>query len=154
MALKLRSRQVSFGLPMESMHEVDFFDVRVFTPLAPTYQHQSVEQTYANHERQKLLAYGERVRRVEHGTLTPLLLTCMGGAGPSGTHFIKRLASKISDHKLALVGIIPNQILFSFSSDKDRRRTDSQIRRKKKHNAAHRGIEPRVLRILVARSNH
>ena len=31
--------------------------------------------------------------------------------------------------KLALVGIIPNQILFSFSSDKDRR-TDSRIRRK------------------------
>ena len=31
--------------------------------------------------------------------------------------------------KLALIGIIPNQILFSFSSDKDRR-TDSRIRRK------------------------
>ena len=31
-------------------------------------------------------------------------------------------------HKLALVGIIPNQILFSFSSDKDWR-TDSRIRR-------------------------
>ena len=54
--------------------------------------------------------------------------------------------------KLALVGIIPNQILFSFSSDKDRR-TDSRIGRKK-HSAAPPGIEPRVLRILVARSNH
>ena len=31
--------------------------------------------------------------------------------------------------KLALVGIIPNQILFSFSSEKDRR-TDSRTRRK------------------------
>ena len=55
--------------------------------------------------------------------------------------------------KLALVGIIPNDILFSFSSDKDRR-TDSRIRRKKKHSAAPLGIEPRVLRILLARSNH
>ena len=53
--------------------------------------------------------------------------------------------------KLALVGIIPNQ-LFSFSSDKDRR-TDSRIRRKK-HSAAPPRIEPRILRILVARSNH
>ena len=34
-----------------SRHEVDFFDVRVFNPLAPSYQHQSVDQTYANHER-------------------------------------------------------------------------------------------------------
>ena len=33
--------------------------------------------------------------------------------------------------ELALVWIIPNQILFSFSSDKDRR-TDSQIRRRKR----------------------
>ena len=42
--------------------------------------------------------------------------------------------------------------LFSFSSDKDRR-TDSRIRRKK-HSAAPPGIEPRILRVLVARSNH
>ena len=42
--------------------------------------------------------------------------------------------------------------LFSFSSDKDRR-TDSRIRRKK-HSAAPPGIEPRILRNLVARSNH
>ena len=53
--------------------------------------------------------------------------------------------------KLALVGIIPYQ-LFSLSSDKERR-TDSRIRQKK-HSAAPPGIEPRILRILVARSNH
>ena len=47
---------------------------------------------------------------------------------------------------------LSNQILFSFSSDKDRR-TDNRIRRKK-HSAAPPGIEPRILRILVARSNH
>ena len=39
-----------------------------------------------------------------------------------------------------------HQILFSFSSDKDRR-TDNRIRRKK-HSAAPPGIEPRILRIL------
>ena len=44
------------------------------------------------------------------------------------------------------------QILFSFSSDKDRR-TDSRIRRNK-HSAAPPGIKPRVLQILVARSYH
>ena len=53
------------------------------------------------------------------------------------------------NRKFALVGIIPNQ-LFSFSSDKDRR-TDSRIRWKK-HSAAPPGIEPRILRNLVARS--
>ena len=38
-------------------------------------------------------------------------------------------SKSFSKCKLALVGIIPSQILFSFSSDKDRR-TDSRIRRK------------------------
>ena len=37
--------------------------------------------------------------------------------------------------ELALVGIIPNQILFSFSSDKDRR-TDSRFRQKKQRSPA------------------
>ena len=37
--------------------------------------------------------------RIEHGTMTPLVFTCTGGAGPSGTQFINRLASKISDHR-------------------------------------------------------
>ena len=46
-----------------------------------------------------MLAYGERVRRVEHGTLTPLVFTCTGGAGPPESQFIKRLASKIFDHR-------------------------------------------------------
>ena len=45
------------------------------------------------------------------------------------------------------------QVLFSFSSDKDRR-TDSRMRRENTCSAAPPGIEPRVLRILVARSNH
>ena len=62
-------------------------------------------------------------------------------------------ANRIKCRKLALVGIIPDRIFFSFSSDKDRR-TDSRTRRK---NTAARtappGIKPRVLRILVAHSN-
>ena len=55
------------------------------------------ESCYANHKQQKMLPCGERVRRGEHGTLTPLVFTCTVGAGPLGTHFIQRLASKISD---------------------------------------------------------
>ena len=82
-----------------SRHDVDFFDVRVFNPLGSSYQHQSVDQTYSNHKWRKMLAYGDRVSQVEHGTLTPLVFTCMRGAGSSGTHFIKRLVSKISDRR-------------------------------------------------------
>ena len=71
-------RKVAFGLP-DTRSTSSMFGF--FKPLAPSYQHQSVDQIYANHERQNMLAYGERVRRVEHGTLTPLVFTCTGGAG-------------------------------------------------------------------------
>ena len=74
-----------------SRHEVDFFDVRVFNPLAPSYQHQSVDQTYANHERQKMLAYGEseasRARHFDspgvhlHGRRWPLRIPIYQEAG-------------------------------------------------------------------------
>ena len=46
-----------------------------------------------------------------------------------------------------------DQILHSFRSDKDRR-TDSRIRRKKHTAAPPLKIEPRILQIPVARSNH
>ena len=51
--------------------------------------------------------------------------------------------------KLARVGIIPNQNLFSFSSDKDRR-TDCRIRRKYTAQPR-RESNPRALRIPVER---
>ena len=38
------------------------------------------------------------------------------------------MQNKRIDRKLALVGIVHNQILFSFTSDKDRKRTDSLVK--------------------------
>ena len=55
------------------------------------------------------------------------------------------------NRKLALVGIIPIKILFSFSTDKDRR-TDMQPDQTKKHSAAPPGIEPKVLRVNSSRT--
>ena len=57
----------------------------------------------------------------------------MNGGYGHVTHFPLSVSRNNREYfclrKLALVGIIPNQILFSFISDKDRR-TDSRIRRK------------------------
>ena len=52
-----------------------YFDVRVFNPHAPLSRQQSLPATYRTHERAKVLAYEQRVRELEHGSFTPLVMS-------------------------------------------------------------------------------
>ena len=74
-----------------------YFDVRVFNPHAPSNRQQSLTATYRTHERAKVRAYEQRVREVEHGSFTPLVMSLTGGAGPAATVCLKRLASLLSE---------------------------------------------------------
>jgi len=62
--------------------------VRVFNPLAKSYINQSLYTCYWKNENEKKHKYEERVRNVEHGTFTPLVISAAGG---------RRLASLLSD---------------------------------------------------------
>ena len=59
-------------------YERAFFDVRVFNQHAPSNRQQSLPQTYRKHERAKICAYEERVREVEHGSFTLLVMSLSG----------------------------------------------------------------------------
>ena len=76
-----------------------FFDVRVFHPLAPSYQSQTLSALYRQQEQRKRSEYGQRVREVEHGSFTPLVCTTSAGLAPEGRVFLKRLASLISEKR-------------------------------------------------------
>ena len=78
-------------------HELAFFDVRVFNPLAKSHVNQSLSSCYRKNENEKKRQYEERVRNVEHGTFTPLVFSAAGGMGPITTTFYKRLASLLSE---------------------------------------------------------
>ena len=68
--------------------------------------------------------------------IAPRSVVGKGVRVPRLTCRITSLHKMVTDfRKLALVGIIPYQILFSFSSDKDRR-TDSRIRQKTQRSPA------------------
>ncbi len=56
-----------------------YFDVRIFNPHAPSNRQQSLQSTYKKHEREKCKAYEQRVRKVEHGSFTPLVMSASGG---------------------------------------------------------------------------
>ena len=73
-----------------------FFDVRVFYPNAPS--NRSTD-AYKRHEQAKKREYGQRVREVEHGVFTPLVLSTNGGMGTEATTFYKRLADLIANKR-------------------------------------------------------
>ena len=74
-----------------------FFDVRVVHPFAPSYRNTPIDTLLRNHENRKKREYGERIRDIERGSFTPLILTTTGGMGREATVFYKRLASLLSE---------------------------------------------------------
>ena len=74
-----------------------FFDVRVFNPHAPTNCHSQPSTCYRKHENEKKRVYKQRIRDVEHGSFTPLVMSVTGGMGRIATTFYKRLASLLSN---------------------------------------------------------
>lgn len=73
-----------------------FFDVRIFHPNAASYRSSSISSLYRRHEKSKKRQYGARVRDIEHGCFTPLVLATTGGMAPEATTFYKRLADLIA----------------------------------------------------------
>ena len=71
--------------------QVAFFDVRIFHPNAASYRSSSVSSLYRQHEKSKRQEYEARVRKVERGCFTPLVLTS-GGMGQEATTFYNGLA--------------------------------------------------------------
>ena len=51
---------------------------------------------YRKHESIKRRIYEERVREVEHGTFTPLVMSLTGGLGRAANVCYKRLASMLA----------------------------------------------------------
>ena len=76
-----------------------YFDVRIFNPHAPSNRQQCLASTYRKHERIKIRAYEQRVREVEHGSFTPLVMSLTGGCGNAANICYKRLASMLADKR-------------------------------------------------------
>ena len=68
-----------------------FLDVRVFNPMARSYTNRSIANVYNSLEKSKKAKYNERILNVEHGTFTPLILSCFGGMGTEAQRFFNRL---------------------------------------------------------------
>ena len=76
-----------------------FFDIKVVSPYARSYVHQSSKALYTSAEKAKEREYPERIRNVEHADFNPLVFTTAGGMGPQYHLVVKRLATAISDRR-------------------------------------------------------
>ena len=70
-----------------------FFDVRVFNPHVPSNRQTQLAASYRCHETLKKRTYEQRIREVEHGSFTPLVLSATGGLGRAATVKYRHLAS-------------------------------------------------------------
>ena len=77
--------------------ERSFFDIRVFNPMPSSRGRLSA--VYRRQELEKGRKYGQLIREVEHASFVPVVLSCAGGAGPSASVVLKRLASFLSEKR-------------------------------------------------------
>ena len=90
---------VDDGARLDWRFERAFFDVRVFNPHARSNRQHNLAATYRKHECLKQHAYKQRVREVEHGTFTPLVMALTGGLGKAASICYKRLASLLASKR-------------------------------------------------------
>ena len=70
-----------------------FFDVKIFNPQAKTSQ-KLHKDAYKYQETQKNSKYKQRILNVEQSSFCPLIFGCTGGAAPTATRTMQRLADK------------------------------------------------------------
>ena len=75
------------------------FGCKGFYPIAPFYCQKELKAIYKQHEGEKKRSYGERVRKVERASFTPLVFLSMGGMARECTIFFKRLADILAEKK-------------------------------------------------------
>ena len=72
------------------------YAIRVFNPLAQSYQNTPLAQCYQRNEQEKKRAYDQQVREIEHGSFSPLVFSATGGMGTVASVVYKRLAAMIA----------------------------------------------------------
>ena len=73
------------------------FDIRRFHPSTLSYHNKKLPALYKQHENSKKREYSARIKKVEWGVFTPLVLSKPGGMACECTTFYKRLADRLSD---------------------------------------------------------
>ena len=61
--------------------EQAFMDNCIFDPMAACHRNSTQDDAHKRNEQEKIRAYEERIQHVDHGSLTSLVFTTLGGMG-------------------------------------------------------------------------
>ena len=78
-------------------HQGAFFWHKVFNSYALNNCKSTMESVYRRHEREKRHCYERRTLKMEHGSVTSLVFSAVGGMGTAATVMYKRLVSLLAD---------------------------------------------------------
>jgi len=92
-----------------------FFDFRVINPFASSHSNKIPQALYKGESKKKKREYEQRVRLLEDGTFTPMIMLSTGGTGPEMTAAIKLLASRIALKKKEQYAHVINLIRCRFA---------------------------------------
>jgi hypothetical protein len=92
-----------------------FFEFRVFYPHARSYVNQSPSTLYNKFEKDRKREYEQRIRDIEDGDFTPMIMSSTGGMGPQMSTALKHLASSIADKKNELYSDVVNVMRTKFA---------------------------------------
>ena len=73
-----------------------FFDVKIFNPHAKSCP-RTIKEAYKRHKAQKLLKYEQRIVEVKNSSFNPRVFATTGGAAPTASKVMSRLAFKLSE---------------------------------------------------------
>jgi hypothetical protein len=74
-----------------------FFEFRAFYAFARTYMNQNLSKLYQKFSKTRKREYEQRVREVDAGDFTPMIVSSSGGMGPEMQIALKHLSRKIAD---------------------------------------------------------
>ena len=76
-----------------------FFEFRVFYPFARSYSDLEPSAVYKLQANARKREYAQRIRDIEDGDFTPMIMASTGGMGPEMSMAVKHLARKIADNR-------------------------------------------------------
>ena len=97
--------------------QTTFRDVRVFNPLAKCHLYHSLPAVHKKKENEEKWEYNQRILQVEHGSFTPLVLSCFGEIsreyGRFFSHTAERLANRRKEPKSKISALIKTRLNFA-----------------------------------------
>lgn len=91
-----------------------FFEFRVFYPFAQSHSNKAPAALFKSVEGERKRQYLQRIRDVDNGSFTPMVMSSTGAIGPEMDQAIKALAHKLADKRKEVHSVVVGTVRARF----------------------------------------